>query len=173
MRPRGSNPRRPGEIPTGAHPAGRPRSAEFAFYGPPAFDVGSLFANLIFAALRHANRPAQAAILALLNECWSAYVAALAPSGDAAEGGALAAPQAVRRLLQETAGFCGCELIRRVVGAAHVDDLETISDAQEKVRAEQVALALGSALLKGRDALASVDGILDMLHAAVRGVAEQ
>ena len=80
--------------------AGRPRSAEFAFYGPPAFDVGSLFANLIFAALRHANRPAQAAILALLNECWSTYVAALAPSGDAAEGDALAAPQAVRRLLQ-------------------------------------------------------------------------
>ena len=31
--------------------------AEFAFYGPAAFDVGVLMANLFFAALRHAPRP--------------------------------------------------------------------------------------------------------------------
>ena len=31
--------------------------AEFAFYGPAAFDLGVLMANLFFAALRHAPRP--------------------------------------------------------------------------------------------------------------------
>ena len=31
--------------------------AEFAFYGPAAFDVGVMVANLFFAALRHAPHP--------------------------------------------------------------------------------------------------------------------
>jgi len=144
--------------------------AEFAFYGPAAFDVGVLIANLFFAALRHAPRPdLQASLLGMVAECWHAYVAVLArPAAAGGAPGALGEAGAVRALLCEAAGFCGCELLRRVMGAAHVDDLETIPEAREKLAAERGALALGAALLTGRAALEDVGTLLELfpLHAA-------
>ena len=130
-----------------------------------------VMATSVLAAPRPASTPrraltqlpsrAQASILATLTECWRVYMAALSLPAAAAE-----AP------LRDAAGFCGCELVRRVVGAAHVDDLESIAEPAEKLQAERVALELGSALLKGRQALASVEQLLELLKAAAQRVSE-
>ena len=113
----------------------------------------------------------QAWLLGMVSECWHAYVAVLARP-DAAGGapGALGEAGAVRQLLREAAGFCGCELLRRVIGAAHVDDLETIAEPHTKLAAERGALALGAALLTGRAALEDVGMLLELFcrHTAPR-----
>lgn len=53
-------------------------------------------------------------------------------------------------LLSEMAGFAGCELIRRVVGAAPVADLHSAFSRQD-------ALGAGTRLLLGKDNIQSVD----------------
>ena len=157
--------------------------AEFAFYGPAAFDAGVLFANLLFAAIRHGVLGApgvQASLLESIYDCWNTYVGVLMT--PAASDGPhdtrpkrpypqLGAEDAILQLLHETAGFCGCELVRRVVGAAHVDDLESITDPHQKLRAERTALALGGLLLKGRSELQDIGGLLERAAEAEQRVA--
>ena len=105
----------------------------------------------------------QAWLLGMVAECWHAYVAVLArPDTEGGAPCALGEAGAVRALLREAAGFCGCELLRRVMGAAHVDDLETIADPHKKLAAERGALALGAALLTGRAALEDMGMLLEL-----------
>ena len=157
--------------------------AEFAFYGPAAFDAGVLFANLLFAAIRHGVLGApgvQAALLESIYDCWNTYVGVLmTPAASAGPHDKapkrphpqLDAEEAILQLLHETAGFCGCELVRRVVGAAHVDDLESIAEPRQKLRAERVALCLGAMLLKGRAELEDIGGLLEKAAEAEQRVA--
>ena len=70
-------------------------------------------------------------------------MAAFAPS---APGGAVADVNA--RTLKTAVGFCGCELLRRTIGAAHWFCVEDIADAGTKVRAERLALKSGAALVE-------------------------
>ena len=56
----------------------------------------------------------------------------------------------VRLFVERAAGFAGCELIRRVIGAAHVDDLELMLPGQKRDAAERAALKLGMLLVKTR-----------------------
>ena len=44
-------------------------------------------------------------------------------------------------------GFAACKMIRRIVGFAHVIDLESIRDAHLRARCEAGALAMARALL--------------------------
>merc|ERR1712228_29701 len=98
-----------------AHASGSAKviDAEFAHFGCAAFDVGTFIAHLLFAALACINvDETRSALVAAATTCWEQY------TRDAATP---------LLLLQRTAGFAGCEIIRRVIGAAHVDDLERIS----------------------------------------------
>lgn len=52
---------------------------------------------------------------------------------------------------QDTLGFAGLKMIRRVLGVSHVEDLEGISDRTTKVKCERHALALGRRLAMVRE----------------------
>lgn len=47
---------------------------------------------------------------------------------------------------QDTLGFAGMKMIRRVVGISHVEDLDGIKDKATRARCESHALALGKRL---------------------------
>lgn len=129
---------------------------EFAHFGCAAFDVGTFLAHLIFAAIAHGCssasppaaeaevpawppvRHAQTPLHTMLRTVWETYVAEL----RAADASPLGSDEDVAELLDQSAGFAGCELIRRVLGAAHVDDLELLP-TEERLHAEKVALAVG------------------------------
>ena len=120
--------------------------AEFAHYGCAAFDVGTFLANVIFGALAcdaTANGGGPAA-LAMMDTTWNTYTAAM----NAVQPSPLSTPAAQADLLQLTAGFAGCELIRRVIGAAHVEDIEEIDTPARKTHAEKAALAIGGELVR-------------------------
>ena len=123
-------------------------------FGPAAFDVGSFVANLVFAA----SLGPSPEVHAMIHAVWVTYVGATTPlKADNA---------ATAEMLQLACGFCGCELIRRIVGAAHVDDLENAPEAI-KLTAEKTALAIGCRLVKGREGIGSIDALLAIVQEEV------
>jgi 5-methylthioribose kinase len=112
--------------------------AEFAFVGPRGVDVGMALAGYCFAwAAALATDRAELAqrLVAALAALWTAY---------ATEGAG--APASV---WADSTAFAGCELIRRLIGAAHSPAIDAIADEATRGRAELLALDLGEALLRG------------------------
>ena len=114
--------------------------AEFACYGPAAFDVGLLLAGYVFAycaADAAAPSPGDAAARrrgckACVEALWAAYAAG---RGDAEQAFAAAV------------AFSSAELFRRAVGAASVPDLADIADAGDRETAELLAVEIAAANL--------------------------
>jgi 5-methylthioribose kinase len=65
----------------------------------------------------------------------------------------------------QTLGFAGCKMIRRIVGLSHVEDFESIADAEMRAACERRVLNLARELLVCRGGYASVGDVTD---AAVR-----
>jgi 5-methylthioribose kinase len=164
---------------------------EFAYFGPMGFDVGALIANLILAYLSqigHEKEPGarddyRSWILRQTIDVWNrfaarflelwnteakgdAYTAEL--FADADSRAALADEQAryMKRLFEDTVGFAGCKMIRRILGLAHVADLETIADKDVRARAEKRALRLARSLLVDRERYNSIEAVADAVVAA-------
>ena len=72
----------------------------------------------------------------------------------------------MRQLLQDTAGFGAAEMMRRLIGLAHVHDFWTIPDDDIRTSAESLALNVAQAWLMQRHTLTSIDELVDMVAAA-------
>jgi 5-methylthioribose kinase len=145
---------------------------EFAFYGPMGFDVGAVIGNLLLAFFSqegHESSPGQRKeyqtwLLQTIEETWNrfeqrfldlwrenasgdAYHASL--FGDPVSLEALATEQRnyLRRLFRDSVGFAGVKMIRRILGLAHVEDLEAIKDPDLRAQCERKALRLGRLLV--------------------------
>uniref|UniRef100_A0A803NNA1 Uncharacterized protein n=1 Tax=Cannabis sativa TaxID=3483 RepID=A0A803NNA1_CANSA len=69
-------------------------------------------------------------------------------------------------LLHDTVGFGSAKMIRRIVGVAHVEDLESIADPSKRATCEKRALYLAKMLLKERRKFHDISEIVS----AVRNV---
>jgi 5-methylthioribose kinase len=139
---------------------------EFAYYGPMGFDIGAVIANLLLNYAGQegwisddAKRANYRAWLLETVECvWSRFVDEFSKLWDAHLVDRIAKSPGYRelymkRLLQDTIGYAGCKMIRRVVGLAHVADIDKIGDAAAKEKAQRLALQIGRALvMSGRNA---------------------
>ncbi|PQP95775.1 methylthioribose kinase-like [Prunus yedoensis var. nudiflora] len=148
--------------------------SEFAFYGPMGFDVGAFLGNLIlafFAQDGHADeendREAYKGwILRTIENTWNlfqnkfialwdqhkdgsgeAYLPAIYNSSEIQQ---LVQKKFMQDLFHDTLGFGAAKMIRRIVGVAHVEDFEAISDASKRAGCERRALQLAKLLLKER-----------------------
>lgn len=138
---------------------------EFAFYGPVAYDVGTLFANIVLAAASQVHHTAdekarqeyQQYLLEHIPTIWQQYATLfdqlwqdhnegdLSPkaywdfdSGEAAF--AEFRQQYIQDILKNSALHGGCELLRRLMGIVSVYDLSSITDESMRVIAERQAL---------------------------------
>ena len=72
--------------------------------------------------------------------------------------------QALEKILatiwQDTLGYCGVEIIRRIVGLAHVEDLESIADTAERGTKENAAIAFARKLILGRNTIQDIASVL-------------
>ena len=68
----------------------------------------------------------------------------------------------LQTIFADTVGYAGCELIRRAIGLAGVADLETLPETTRLER-KRDALALGTALIKERHEVDSIDGLVTLL----------
>ena len=106
--------------------------AEFSFFGPIGFDVGTLFAHILFGEIyaKHQNKPLY--YEASLSILWEHFVAHAHKN---------------QTLLQTSIGFCGCEIFRRLFVPAKAKPLEMLSDT-DKEKAYHLAHALSVELIE-------------------------
>lgn len=154
---------------------------EFAFYGPMAYDIGALVANLIMNYIS-----TQASSLdENLKEKHSTFLrTALKDTVDLFKEKALAIWDEVvtdkmamsegfkewyiNDVLVNTAGVAGCEMTRRTVGFAHVKDLDSIPVDAIRLQAKQDNLLLAKALIMNREHVVTGEAYLKLMDAYIK-----
>lgn len=149
--------------------------SEFAFYGPMGFDVGAVVGNLLLSYFSQAgSNGAEYAewVLSQLVQLHKEFVAKFVEEWNAAsvqqgdseniqlvneifrvgvfqEASLLQSAQAqvLESVWKDTLGFAGLKMIRRIVGIAHVADLESIEDLDLRSSCERRALVLARNLV--------------------------
>lgn len=133
--------------------------AEFGFYGPIGFDVGTAIGNLL---LNYCGLPGvlplrEAAAgreqrLQDIREVWQSFAEGFQSlAAEKTLDLTLAEPEYaqlfLRQIWRDMLGYCGTELIRRTIGLAHVADLDAITDAAMRHECRLSALKLGKMLI--------------------------
>ncbi|MGL5387282.1 MAG: S-methyl-5-thioribose kinase [Serratia sp. (in: enterobacteria)] len=146
--------------------------AEFGFYGPIGFDIGTAMGNLLlnYCGLPGLFGPRDAAAgreqrLQDIRELWLIFADRfLALCHQHSRDATLALPGYAEQFLQQVwadaVGYCGTELIRRTIGLAHVADLDSITDAEMRAECQRSALNLGRALIVNAPHIAHIDALL-------------
>ncbi len=128
---------------------------EFACYGPIGFDLGLLVGNLVLqwcvrAGAPENDRTYSDPLLNQVEELWGVFTEewqVLASGGHTPGMAPLDA--AIRQVWEDTVGFAGCEIIRRIVGTSHAPDVEHLPE-DRRSSAEALALAVGQRLIVRR-----------------------
>ena len=161
---------------------------EFAFVGPMGFDVGAVIGNLLIAYFSqdgheprlYARNSYRHWILVQVEQVWRHFSKRFlelwdkAKSGDAytpelfseAEGAAIFAAEKqrfMRNLFVDSMSFAGIKMIRRILGLAHTEDLESIADPALRAKCELKVLTLARRLVLDVEKLT---GISDVTSAA-------
>ncbi|NBQ39680.1 MAG: S-methyl-5-thioribose kinase, partial [Alphaproteobacteria bacterium] len=66
------------------------------------------------------------------------------------------------RLFHDAIGFTGAKMARRILGLAHVEDLESITDTDRRAKCEKRALKMARALMVGRNSFSEISEIRDI-----------
>jgi 5-methylthioribose kinase len=145
---------------------------EFAFYGPMGFDIGAVIGNLLLAFFSQEGHESSPGVrqeyrnwlLQTVEETWNRFEQRFLElwqeqaSGDAYHASLFADPCScealatekrnyLQRLFHDSVGFAGVKMIRRILGLAHVEDLEAIKDPDLRARCERKSLRLGRLLV--------------------------
>ena len=163
---------------------------EFAFYGPAAFDTGAFVANLLLAYVSQdghtsddVDRGSYAEWIlqqvqtfwnsftvqfrALWNDplhhtgfCYGRDVLDSAGDGNNDDGRQACQTEFMKTMLTDTLGFAGMKMLRRIVGIAHVEDLESIADPDVRARCERRALILAKTFITTAASFESMDDVI-------------
>jgi 5-methylthioribose kinase len=169
---------------------------EFAFYGPMGFDIGMLVGNYLMAyhsLSAHIPDPvARAAcqewLLRTASETWETfteefsrlwrtertgilYARTLYEDQGDTEASETALNEVLAEIFADLAGFAGIEIHRRILGLAHVRELDGIADPDVRAPIEERCLRLGRDLVLNRRRIAGIEEVLDMARARERGTA--
>lgn len=157
---------------------------EFAFYGPMGFDIGALLANYLIAYLAQPDQAAQDNdrtdyaewILSTAFETWTEFeeefkylwqterTGTLFPLEVFGNADEVATNRArsdfLADIFRDTVGFAAAKMMRRVIGAAHVEDLESITDSDRRASREKQVIALSRELLRRRADIATMEDVI-------------
>ncbi|CAK8573896.1 unnamed protein product [Lathyrus sativus] len=161
---------------------------EFAFYGPMGFDIGAYLGNLILAYFSQDGHADQANdrkgykewILKSIEDTWNlfhdkftglwekhrnaageAYLPAIYNNPEVQ---LLVQKKYMTDLFHDSLGFGAAKMIRRIVGVAHIEDLESIADAGKRATCERRALNLAKMILKERRKFKSISEIVSAIQ---------
>lgn len=154
---------------------------EFAFFGPFGFDVGALIANLINAYIAHFYRSKdsayQAWILETIEAVYEKFEAKFLELWDAQDESALitrgfiddATLEAFKKafmqeLFQESIGFAGCKITRRVFGIAGVEEIRGIEDPIKRKEASLHTLNVGVKLIENYENIENIQALIKMIE---------
>ena len=165
---------------------------EFAFYGPMGFDVGAFLGNVLLAYFAQdgyeGDRESQKlCLLQCVVETWIVFeqrftqlwnekgvadgTAGVTPGmvyGAQCAGGAEALKAYQRRflgdVLEDALGFAGAKMTRRIVGIAHVADLESIEDKDKRAERETLALMCARRLVLEGKTLTNIEDVAQLAN---------
>jgi 5-methylthioribose kinase len=136
---------------------------EFAFYGPISFDLGQFIANLLLNALSR-NEEEKEPLFVHVEKTWEVFQNTFSELWKnhnvevyATIPGFL--QDVLGKTLADSIGFAGCEIIRRTIGLAHVDDLDGIKEQDKRLNAKRHALRLGRILILRRESIRKIGEI--------------
>jgi len=160
---------------------------EFAFYGPMGFDIGAIVANLILSYCSQRGLPPISGgessreehgdwileqMCKLYNtfhcgflEMWNetafdgkcdGFSNALFSSEEDKE---MAQFHYMKNLFDESIGFAGTKMIRRIIGVSHVADMERIEDVDLKAECESHAIKIALKLIKESSSYKSIEEV--------------
>lgn len=141
---------------------------EFACYGPMGFDIGTLLAHLLISHFARVDEEAARRdwLLDTVEGVWDGFRTCFTAlwrtraAGDAYPPAMFTSPEDraalederqdyLDRLFTETLGFCGAEILRRVIGFARPADFTSVADTRRRAGAERRALRLARDLVTG------------------------
>jgi 5-methylthioribose kinase len=150
---------------------------EFAFYGPMGFDIGAVIANLLLnyagqEGLTHdeAERASYRTYLVdTVVNVWAAFEHEFLALWEnhvkdevfKTEG---YVHELLSQVLQESVGFAGCKMIRRVIGLAGVGDLGEIEDEEKRAKAEKLALQIGKQFVLKRNKVKTIGDVAGIVN---------
>ena len=70
-------------------------------------------------------------------------------------------------ILRDTAGFAGCEMIRRSVGFAHVFDVDSIQDDAKRARVLEMNLEIGTKFIKTHQQISSFSDLENIVREVI------
>ncbi|RLQ97109.1 S-methyl-5-thioribose kinase [Falsibacillus albus] len=140
---------------------------EFAFFGPIGFDIGQFFANLLFQIISDTGK--EKIILDHISNTWNSFQTIysdlwLSESHEKYTRVEGYLDYVLKKCLQDAIGFAGCELIRRTIGLAHVQDLDGIPSFDKRLQAKRNSLSLGREMIVHRADFQEISGFIDYLR---------
>jgi len=160
---------------------------EFAFYGPMGFDVGLLLANFFLAYYSQAGlggNPVEYEewLLEQAVEIWTKFEREFSALWEERLDGdylpaRLLTPETrvgvitrvradyLARLFDDSLGFAATEMIRRILGLAHVADLDAIADKKARALSEMRALRAARELLVNHARYRDISQTLELIRA--------
>ncbi|MUT64434.1 S-methyl-5-thioribose kinase [Paenibacillus sp. NEAU-GSW1] len=153
---------------------------EFAYYGPIGFDIGAVIANLLlnYAGQGHwisdktELQSYRTYLIDSVRDIWTKFEAKFRTLWNEHGVDRIANSTAgyqdlyMNRLLQDTIGFAGTKIVRRIVGLAHVADIDRIPDDTARERAQRLALEIGTSLIKSNRQATSIEQAIDIVISA-------
>lgn len=144
---------------------------EFAFYGPMGYDVGNVIANLMF-ALANAQAYEKAEQIKWLEdtivEVIDLFKEKFSKAWDEKASEYTAKYKGFKEyyldtVLRDTAAVTGLEGIRRIVGIAHVKDITSIQDEEQRTKAERLCMLASKSFIMKREELKTGKDFLEVI----------
>lgn len=143
---------------------------EFAFYGPAGFDIGQVFANLLFQVITNVEQ--RDFFINHIETVWNVFEDQYTQLWNTENKETYANSSTflnynLTKFFEDSLGFAGCELIRRTIGLAHVADLDGIDDKQTRIAAKQKTLELGKILIKQRKEINNITAFISTVKETI------
>ena len=147
---------------------------EFAFYGPMGYDIGNVLANIIFSLANKTYTKSEASefieyLKKTVTDIFDKTIEKLHKKYDETVLFPLYKIEAFKNryldnIISDSVGYCGTEIIRRVVGDSKVLEVNNITNLTIKLPLEKCLIELGVALIKERSSIKKGHEIIDLYN---------
>ena len=155
---------------------------EFSFFGPMAYDIGALIANLIMNYISVFTKVTEQErkkihlkwLLNTIAQCIDLFSSKFIAEWGKAVNDDMAKVQGFREwylndVLVNSAGVAGCEMIRRTVGFAHVKDLDDIPDINRRAWAKKTNILIAKYLIINRTKITKGNDYISLIKKFIKG----
>jgi len=124
--------------------------AEFSLFAPLGFDIGTLFAHIIFGEIYNCFEKKPVQFQPIIRSLWKTFAKSI---GNVPE-----------HIVQQSVGFCGAELSRRLVVPAKAKPLEAIRTLEGKTNAYTVCEKLSIEMVERFLEMKSVEDFISLVE---------